>query len=588
MHQKLAGGALAATAIALASLAGCGGSDDGNTSSSAASPATPASGIPVLGPATGMAMAATCDSLVSKLAFQDTSITAVTTVAAGTVKTGPTSVGEHCLITGKMKQRTSPVDGNAYAIGFEMRLPKAWNGRFFYQANGGLDGNVSTAQGALGGGPLAGALTMGFAVISADAGHASSQNPLFGIDPQARLDYGYNAVATLTPMAKALISQAYGKGPDRSYFGGCSNGGRHAMVAAARMAKEYDGIVAGDPGFHLPKAAIGQVYGAQQLATVSTTGTDGLADITTALTATERSLISNRILAKCDAIDGVTDGMVQDVKACQSQFSLGNDVPTCAGSTRDGTCLTSAQKVALGNLFAGARNTAGQALYASFPFDAGISGANWAQWKQSSSVSLDPGALAFVFTTPPSPASTLSAMKAFALNFSMDTDAPKIFATNGTYLESAWSFMTPPNETDLSVLKNRGAKLVVYHGTSDPVFSSNDTTDWYERLAAANGGDAGNFARFFPVPGMNHCSGGPTADQFDILTPLVAWVEQGTAPDSVIATARGTGNATPNSEVPAAWTTGAVDRTRPLCPYPKTARYSGTGDVNVAASFRCS
>jgi feruloyl esterase len=144
--------------------------------------------------------------------------------------------------------------------------------------------------------------------------------------------------------------------------------------------------------------------------------------------------------------------------------------------------------------------------------------------------------------------------------------------------------MTPPDETNLSALKSRGAKLLVYHGTGDPVFSSNDTSDWYAHLAQANGGDASDFARFYRVPGMNHCSGGPTADQFDMLTPLVAWVEQGRAPDSVVAAARDATNAIPNAEVPASWGTG---RTRPLCPYPKVARYNGSGDVNAAGSFSC-
>jgi feruloyl esterase len=185
---------------------------------------------------------------------------------------------------------------------------------------------------------------------------------------------------------------------------------------------------------------------------------------------------------------------------------------------------------------------------------------------------------------PPQSASLLSQLSSYARNFGMDTDAPKIFATSGVYSESSWSFMTPPDETNLGALKRRGAKLMVYHGTSDPVFSSNDTTDWYQRVMAANGGDASSFARLFTVAGMNHCSGGPAADQFDMLTPMVAWVEQGKAPDSVIATARDASNAIPNSEVPAQWGAG---RTRPLCPYPKVARYKG-GDVNSAASFSCS
>jgi feruloyl esterase len=560
-----------------AMLAACGGSVSSSDS---------ATQLPQLTAAQPATLSGTCDTLAAKLSFANTTFTSVQDVPAGTLTVAGKSVVEHCVIEGKMNQRVSTVDGQTYAIGFEMRLPLAWNGRFFYQANGGLDGSVLQAVGTLsGGGPLNNALNMGFAVISSDAGHSSSQNPLFGLDPQARLDYGYNAVATLTPMAKQVIKTAYGKGPDRSYFEGCSNGGRHAMVAAARSFKDYDGIIAGDPGFHLPKAAIGEMWSAQQLATVATgTTSSGIADITTSLTSTERQLIASKIIAKCDALDGVADGLVQDIKACQANFNLSTDVPTCSSNVRDGTCLTTAQKQALGNVFSGARNSAGTALYASFPYDAGISGANWAQWKQSSSISLDPAAAAFVFTSPPQSASAISALGSYALNFSMDTDAPKIFATSGAYSESSWSFMTPPDETDLSALKKRGAKLMVYHGTSDPVFSSNDTTDWYQRLTTANSGDATSFARLYTVAGMNHCSGGPTADQFDMLTPMVAWVEQGQAPDRVIATARDTANAIPNSEVPTDWGAG---RTRPLCPYPKVARYT-SGDVNSASSFSCS
>ncbi|AXF10566.1 tannase/feruloyl esterase family alpha/beta hydrolase [Paraburkholderia graminis] len=557
-----------------ATLSACGGSTDDTST------------LPRLSAATPAALVGNCAALASKLSFANTTFSSVQDVPAGTLKVAGKPIAEHCLVQGQMNQRVSAVDGKTYAIGFEMRLPVAWNGRFFYQANGGLDGNVVTATGEIGGGgPLNDALNMGFAVISSDAGHSSSQNPLFGLDPQARIDYGYNTVATLTPMAKQAIRTAYGKAPDRSYFEGCSNGGRHAMVAAARSSAEYDGIIAGDPGFHLPKAAIGEMWGAQQLAKVATATTaNGLPDIKTGFTAAERQLVASRIIAKCDALDGAADGMVQDIKACQANFSLAADVPTCSGDVRDGTCLTTAQKDAIGNVFSGARNSAGTALYASFPYDVGVSGAGWAQWKQTNSITLDPAAAAFTFTTPPQSASLLAQLSSYALNFSMDTDAPKIFATSGAYSESSWSFMTPPDETNLGALKRRGAKLMVYHGTSDPVFSSNDTTDWYQRLMAANGGDASNFARLYTVAGMNHCSGGPAADQFDMLTPMIAWVEQGKAPDSVIATARDASNALPNSEVPANWGAG---RTRPLCPYPKVARYK-SGDVNSAASFSCS
>ncbi|CAE6771735.1 Mono(2-hydroxyethyl) terephthalate hydrolase [Paraburkholderia domus] len=572
---------IALAAAAALTLAACGGNDVSDPAVSS----TSANALPQLSAASPGTLAGNCAALAAKLTFANTVFTSVTDVAAGTLNVAGKPIAEHCLIQGSMNQRVSNVDGKTYAIGFEMRLPLAWNGRFFYQANGGLDGNVVTATGEIGGGgPTNDALNMGFAVISSDAGHSAAQNPLFGLDPQARLDYGYNAVATLTPMAKQVIKLAYGKGPDRSYFDGCSNGGRHALVAAARSSAEYDGIIAGDPGFHLPKAAIGEMWSAQQLAKAATATTaNGLPDITTGFTATERQMVASKILAKCDALDGASDGLIQDIKACQANFSLATDVPTCTNNVRDGTCLTSAQKDAIGNVFSGARNSAGTALYSSFPYDAGL-GPGWSAWKQANSITLDPAAAAFTFTTPPQSASVLSQLSAYALNFSMDTDAPKIFATSGVYNESAWSFMTPPDETSLSALKQRGAKLMVYHGTSDPVFSSNDTTDWYQRLMTANGGDASNFARLYTIAGMNHCSGGPSTDQFDMLTPMIAWVEQGKAPDSVVATARDASNVVPNTDVPANWGAG---RTRPLCAYPKVARYQG-GNIIAASSFACS
>jgi hypothetical protein len=145
--------------------------------------------------------------------------------------------------------------------------------------------------------------------------------------------------------------------------------------------------------------------------------------------------------------------------------------------------------------------------------------------------------------------------------------------------------MPPPHPSDLSVLKNRGAKIMIYHGTSDPIFSSDDTTSFYDALRTANGGDASNFARFYRIPGMNHCQTGPATDQFEMLTPLVNWVERGVAPDRVIATARGPGNAgRVNADVPAGW---AANRTRPLCPYPQVARYNGSGSLDDAANFTC-
>lgn len=558
---------IALTAALISTLAACGGSDDGNNAP------------PQLGAATGASLTS-CTDLPTRISFANTTFTAASGVAAGTLTVAGNSVPAHCQVTGRMFQRVGAVDGNSYAIGFEMRLPNAWNGRFFYQANGGIDGSVVTATGPVnGGGTPTNALAMGFAVISSDAGHAGSLGPNFGIDPQARLDYGYQAVAKLTPMAKAAIQVAYGKGPDRSYFGGCSNGGRHTMVAAARYADQYDGFLAGDPGFRLPLAAVANIAAYQGYATVATNP----ADPSTGYSAAERSLVAAAVLAKCDALDGASDGLVQDTKACQAAFDLNRDVPTCPGA-RDGTCLSAAQKTVIGKRFSGVTTSTGTRFYSSWPFDAGIGSGNTAFWNFTAPPALDSGAVGIVWQVSPEAVATFNGPN-FALSGSIDSMLARIQATNATYSESSLQFMTPPNASDLSVLKNRGAKMMVYHGTSDPIFSSDDTTAWYDALRAANAGDASNFARFYRVPGMTHCSAGPSTDQFDMLTPLVNWVEKGIAPDRVIANARGPGNAAgANADVPASW---SPTRSRPLCPYPLVARYSGTGSVDLASSFTC-
>ena len=266
-----------------------------------------ADALPRLSAATGASLSS-CTGLATAFHFANTTLTSAESVPSGALTWGGSAIGAHCLVKGEMHRRTSPQDGKSYAIGFEMRLPNAWNGRFFYQANGGIDGSVATALG--GGGPQpTTALQQGFAVISSDAGHSRIHRSRASASTvQARLDYGYQAAAKLTPMAKALIAAAYGKRPDRSYFGGCSNGGRHTFVAMTRMPEQYDGYLAGAPGYRLPLAAIANQFGAKQYATVATNPSD----LGTAFTAAERATLSAAVLARCDALDGATDGMIQD------------------------------------------------------------------------------------------------------------------------------------------------------------------------------------------------------------------------------------------------------------------------------------
>jgi len=541
--------------------------------------------IPQLAAATPAAIVGGCEELTARLAgLPDTVIGAATTVAAGTLMLAGQPIPEHCLVSGQMHQRVSPVDGKTYAIGFQMRLPKAWNGRFFHQGNGGIDGSVVTAIGSSGGGPLTNALLQGFAVLSSDAGHTLAQGgPAFGLDPQARLDYGYQAVGKLTPMAKQAIALAYGKGPDRSYFGGCSNGGRHTLVAAARYADQYDGYLAGAPGFHLPVAALASIRRGQRLASIATGNPATPAGLETAFTTAERKALGAAVLARCDALDGATDGLIQDTRTCQKRFDLMRDMPTCSGA-RDGSCLTLAQKLAIAPIFSGATTANGEPFYASFPFDAGIAGGGIPFWEFTAPLALDSGAVGAIFKVPPS-ALALSDGPAFSLGLDIDQTLGELYATNATYAEAAMSFMTPPDATDMSAVRRRGAKILVYQGVSDPIFSIADTEKWYEDLAHNSGGTAVDFARLFAIPGMGHCSGGPATDQADFLSPLVAWVEQGQAPAAIVAAARGAGNAGGvNADIPSDW---AANRTRPLCPYPSVARYNGRGDIEAASSWSC-
>ena len=507
-----------------------------------------------------------CEALAQGFAHAGARLESAAPVAAGTLKLGDRPLPAHCLVKGKLNERQGR-DGRPYAIGFEMRLPVDWNGRFYYQGNGGLDGAVQPALGALGGGPLTGALMQGFAVLSSDAGHSGPQTPFFGLEPQARLDYGWQAVASLTPMAKALVAAAYGKAPDRSYIGGCSNGGRHAMVAMARVGDQYDGYLVGAPGYQLPRAALAQLWGAQQWQPLATAGATtrhplnpnaSIPDLGTALTAAERATVSAALLRRCDALDGEVDGIVGATQACQAAFDLKRDVPTCMGA-RDGSCLSADQKRVLGAVMGGAP------FYAPFPWDPGIRGANWAQWKFVNAVALDPLSVGTVFTVPPTPVDLATA--------DVGTLLQRMQARDATHVESGLSLMSPPGHEDprnLQRLRDRGARVVLYHGVSDGIFSAEDTRRWLDRVNAAQGGRAADFARYFPVPGMNHCSGGPATDQFDLLSPLVAWVERGVAPDAVRAQARGPGNpGGANPEVPGDW---SPTRSRPLCAWPGVAR----------------
>ena len=514
----------------------------------------------------------------------------------------------HCLLQGYLNERTGQ-DGKRYAIGFELRLPQGWGGRLLHQLNNGTGGQVLPAFGALGvmAGPGQDALSRGFAVLSSDDGHDADdpahwpaglvRGSAFGLDAQARQDFGYSAIDALWPVAQALVQRHYGQPPRRNYLAGCGNGGRQALVAASRWGERYDGVLAGAPGLQQAQAALQAPWDMRQWAAVD-------ADPRRAFSPADMQLVARQVLARCDAQDLLVDGIVGDLQRCQTSMRLadlqcsagttnaGNSIASQSSSSKPGACLSAAQVQALAQSLAGPHNSQGEALYASWPIDAGMGAAGWRTWRLASNEPtwdnlpinsvLVAGALAQVYSTPPAvlhgaPGTLVAALQ----RFDFDRDSPRIHTTNAQFSASAVSLLDPPDAASprLAALAQHGGKVLVYHGNSDPAFSVQATLAWAGRLQHTLGAAAaGQVARIFSVPGMGHCQGGPATDQFDALGALQTWVEELHAPDRIEAHVNPA-----NRELPAGW---AYSRSRPLCPWPQVARYVG-GDTEVASSFRC-
>jgi len=463
----------------------------------------------------------------------------------------------HCLFIATLAPRTG-AQGQSLGIGIEVRLPVNWNGRFAFEGGGGLDGILRPSYGSVWGSIRPPALARGFAVASTDGGHrsASMLDPRFGLDQQARIDYAYNAVDQATSIAKAIVARFYGRSPGRSYFVGCSNGGRQAMMVAERMPLQFDGVVAGDPTFRFTRVNLDQAWNEVVLARAAPQDAEGRPILSRVMSQADLKLVGDAVVKQCDALDGLADGMINDYGACHFDPA----VLTCRAA-KTPSCLTSTQVKALKALMNGPHDSRGRALYAAFPYDAGIAdpafyhmhfGTSPNGVLNSADATLGFGSLRFFSMTPPEP--DFDVMK---FNFDRDTQRLTETATlsdaDSVYLESF----------------ARHGKLILYHGLSDQGLSPLATAAWYDRLASANDGHVENWARLFLVPGMTHCGGGPATDQFDMLAAIQTWVEDGHAPERIIAR----GKSFPGV-------------TRPLCPYPTIARYRG-GDPQSEQSFAC-
>jgi hypothetical protein len=541
--------------------------------------------------------AAACAKLATLTDFPvtPTQITLAKFNPGGSTSADGVALPDHCQVQGIINKRTG-TDGFPYGDSFEVRLPTQWNGRFMFQGGGGTEGAVPPATGTAG--TLSPTLAKGWAVASQDGGHENKELPVsnqFLLDPQAVVDHAYRSIDVSTQTAKFLIDAYYGENPNRSYFVGCSTGGRQGMVFSQNFPDYYDGVVAGDPVYDLEAIALAEDWGMQAVAAIAPAPIEKLPNgspiLYPAFPVADQNLFTSAILAACDRLDGTADGVIDNLPACWAKFDPATFVfpetgqPLQCAAAKTATCLTPAQVNAVKKINRGPRNALGEAIKApagavardhadntvlGYAYDGGFMATTGIPSRKLGTLTSPPGDFAqglgqipYIWMSPPNPG-------ADPLGFDFDKDIAN--------LNKSTPLVTYSASTDISKFKNRGGKIIWYHGVSDPGPPVEGTIAYYNELVARNGGPQATktFARLFLVPNMGHCRGGPATDQFDMLTPLVAWVEQGTAPDHVAAS--GT-----------RFTSSPATRNRPLCPYPQEARYVGPagGDLGAATNYAC-
>jgi len=505
-----------------------------------------------------------CESL-AQLALANTKITLAQSVPAGPFTPpaapspvpGPPAVIKDLPAFCRVAADISPTSDSTIKI--EVWMPLAgWNGKYQGEDNGGFAGLIGYPS-------LGAAIKRGYAAAGTDTGHVGFDAAWALGHPEKVIDFGYRGVHEMSVKAKAIIDAFYGRQPQRSYFVGCSDGGREALMEAQRFPEDYDGILAGAPANYWTHLMVGAVW--VNLAT--------LADQASYIPSEKLPAIGAAVLAACDAQDGVTDGVLNDPRQCHFDPST----MLCQGADSN-NCLNAPQVTALKKIYAGPVDSAGHQLFPGYVPSAEEGPGGWTGW-----------------ITGRTPGSD------FMLFFG------KQYFANMVYDKADWDFKTfnidqgakladektagalNAIDPDLKPFRARGGKLIMYHGWGDAAIPAPNSIDYYNTVVAKLGRrKTDEFARIFMVPGMQHCGGGPGANSFgqrgtappfdpdhNIYMALEQWVEKGVAPSQVIAT-KYIDDSNPEK---------GVKMTRPLCTYPLIAKYKGAGDTNDAANFVC-
>jgi feruloyl esterase len=488
-----------------------------------------------------------CSSILAMVADR-TTFTLATPVAAGEFITpaGAKIAGlpAFCRVAARVAPKPTS------DIKLEIWLPDRWNGRFLGTGNGGMGGAIDYTA-------LADGLLRGYAVANTDMGTSAGIDSMIG-NLDKIVDFGHRSTHLMTVLAKAVIGRFYSAPPAYSYFRGCSTGGGQGLHEAQRYPEDYDGILAGAPGANRVPAhlAFQWAYAATQR------------DSTTYLPAEKRKLWADRVMAACDGLDGLKDGLIVRPDKC----TIDPAEMQCKG-TDGADCLTAGQVDALRKIYAGPRHAVtGEQLAPGY---------------------LRGTELGFL-SERPTPTSRPPFPFPFQWLWGKDWNWRTFnFGTDVDVMRNALNFAVDATNPDLEAFKAHGGKLIIYQGLADNIQIPGAASEYLQRVEAVMPGQSGRFIKLFDAPGMGHCGGGSGPNVFgnlnpafpaslppdpakDLMAALEQWVEQQREPLQVIAT-KFAGNRT----------TGRVERTMPLCAWPKYAKFNGTGNPNDSASFRC-
>jgi len=454
------------------------------------------------------------------------------TIGGAVVVAATPPLPEYCKVNGLIAPK----------LNFELRLPTGWNHKLHYGGGGGYNGSIPPAD--------PGALGAGYAQVSSDSGHqGSALDASFALnDPQAAQLFGSLSVPTVMGAATEIVRAHYGRPARRAYFEGCSNGGREALMNVQRFPTLFDGVISRAPAYNW----VGLMGAFNRTA-------KALAAPGGAINAAKTATLSNAILAACDALDGVADGVVSNAQACTFDAAT----LRCPGGADTGdSCLSDPQLAAVASWTSPAAFDGGTYHNPGWPLTGNESASGaWDAWTTGVP------SLQFLFSDTTVKNYLARDPAANSLLYDFNSDPGALFGM---------AALNDATNANIQPFIGAGGKLILWHGGNDSALTVKATAEYHAQVVAALGGAANTdpFVRFYVAPGVNHCAGGPGADVVDLLSALDRWVTRDRAP----------GTLTAYKFDPA---TGAVQLTRPLCVHPAYPRYKGRGDVNAASSFVC-